>query len=169
MHCRAAGGGVCMLHVAPFRRVPLLGRPVMAASSLRLVMGRCFGGRPKLRAVLQPHRGGAMKPIKDAKISIVALELLVVEIVEVGLLVGPKCPREAESRVVDLCADDCAHNPHDGEENMRTKGHKADRERQQVGENEFDRRAVDGHERDGRGEFVVHLRGGSRSYVPGES
>ena len=127
--------------------------------SLSLELGLLFG--LELGAVVEPHLRGAVHCVEDAEVAIVALELLVVEVVEVGLLVWIEVPRQPEARVVDLRADDGGDDPHERKEGVRVRHDQPGAERHDVGEHKLDRVAVDCDERDGRGELVVLLLGGT--------
>eukprot|EP00327_Prymnesium_parvum_P019765 CAMPEP_0113281804 /NCGR_PEP_ID=MMETSP0008_2-20120614/28494_1 /TAXON_ID=97485 /ORGANISM="Prymnesium parvum" /LENGTH=319 /DNA_ID=CAMNT_0000132241 /DNA_START=211 /DNA_END=1166 /DNA_ORIENTATION=- /assembly_acc=CAM_ASM_000153 len=144
----------------PRSRTPSVGRALgrrgarvlLLPEALRLVERRL------LRAArLEVRRGGAVQRIEPAEGAVAAVESLVVEVVEVGLLVEACYPRQSVPRVVRLRAEARPRDPHEDEEDVRAEDEESGGEWDEVGDDELDGVGVQRRQRVGRGELVVDL------------
>lgn len=103
------------------------------------------------------HRVGPVQSVEEAQVAVIALELLVMEVVEVGLVVEAHRPRHPEAGVVHLRADDSSESPHHREEQVAAAWIERGSERKQIAHEELERVAVNGDEADGGRELVMLL------------
>mmetsp|Transcript_142322 Transcript_142322/g.442519 ORF Transcript_142322/g.442519 Transcript_142322/m.442519 type:complete len:281 (-) Transcript_142322:315-1157(-) len=150
---RSTGGGVssgrCELHVDAAedgnRHAAADGRTNWVDSLLA-----------KLLLVLQEWLVGAVQRVQPTQHAVVAGELLMVEVVEVGVVVQVD-PRPAVAAVVELCPEHRQDGPREDTVDVRSDHCRAEREGYDVGDEHLNGVAIGGDEADGRGEFVVLL------------
>mmetsp|Transcript_9837 Transcript_9837/g.26699 ORF Transcript_9837/g.26699 Transcript_9837/m.26699 type:complete len:266 (+) Transcript_9837:116-913(+) len=111
----------------------------------------------ELLLVLQELPVRAVQRVQPTQQPVVAVELLVVEVVEVGVVVQVEHPRPAVAAVVELGAQHRKDSPAEDAVGVRSADNRTEGQRQRIRDEHLDGVAVGGHQANRSGELVVDL------------